>query len=416
MLSRTERQRDAAQTEMERHGEEAAAIIDKAAEENRDRSDDENSQVAEHQKAIQTLRKNVDEYEREIAVEKDVLGVARKIGAEDGEAIAKETAPESLGELLVNTPEYKSLKSKSFAGRFRFGVGDPEEAPVDGKTLLTIGSSLSDTANVGGPIAPDRQAGVLGVLTQQPTVADLINQSPTSSGVISIVQQTTNTSAADVIAETNSKQEATYAFDTDSVEVDTIAHLLPVTNQFLEDAPALVNFVNGLLTLGVRQREEKYVLDALIAAVSGANEDVISDAQAANDADHIYAGMTQIRLAFQEPTGIVINPSNWEALRLLKDQNDNYIAGSPFSNTGSNPGEFLFGKPVVVTQSIPEGLAVVLTRSAATLYRRSGLMVETSNSHSDFFEKNKTMIRAEERIAVGVWRPDGIATVDLLES
>ncbi len=420
MLSKTQRDLEAVKKLLQEEFDAAQTIIKAAADENRDRTPDEDTTIAEHMTKMDDLRKKRDELERFAATEKEVADLGTGLGAVSTESgkTPERVRAKSLGEQLIDSEEFKAAKAKGFAGQWKV-------SPVGGKTvnLLDEAESLSDTDSVGGVIPPDRQPGVLGILSQQPTVADLLDSSPTSSNVVSIITQTTRTDASDVVGEANqadnagTKPEDVYEFDTAAVDVETIAHLTPVTNQFLEDAPALVNFVNGQMVLGVRQREELYILDALFAAVTGANQDVVSDAQSANDADHIYAGITAIRLAFQEPTGIIVNPNNWASLRLLKDGNDQYIAGSPFSNSAiGQPMETLFGKPVVITQSVQEGKALVVTRSAATVYRRTGVTVETSNSHDDFFAKNKTMIRAEERLAVGVWRPDGIATIDLIES
>ena len=53
--------------------------------------------------------------------------------------------------------------------------------------------------------------------------------------------------------------------------------------------------------------------------------------------------------SFLDADGVVINPADWADLRLLKDENDDYIGGKPFSNGPVQPGETLFGKRVVVT-------------------------------------------------------------------
>ena len=42
---------------------------------------------------------------------------------------------------------------------------------------------------------------------------------------------------------------------------------------------------------------------------------------------------------------------------------------------------------------------------SAHIWRRSGVTVEATNSHSDFFVKNLSMLRAEERLGLGVFRP-----------
>ena len=126
----------------------------------------------------------------------------------------------------------------------------------------------------------------------------------------------------------------------------------------LADAPALGGYLNSRLSLFVQNEEENQLLngdgsgtdlDGLLNRIPAANEGIVSDAAAANAADHIYAAIVQVQESFLDADGVVINPADWADLRLLKDQNDGYIGGSPFSNGPVQPGESLFGKRVVVT-------------------------------------------------------------------
>jgi HK97 family phage major capsid protein len=50
-------------------------------------------------------------------------------------------------------------------------------------------------------------------------------------------------------------------------------------------------------------------------------------------------------------------------------------------------------------------------KQGGQIFRRSGLTVEASNSHSTFFQENQTAIRAEERLALAVYRPGAFGTV-----
>jgi HK97 family phage major capsid protein len=44
-------------------------------------------------------------------------------------------------------------------------------------------------------------------------------------------------------------------------------------------------------------------------------------------------------------------------------------------------------------------------RTQAQIFDKSGLTVEASNSHADFFQLDLTAIRAEKRLALAVYRP-----------
>jgi len=44
------------------------------------------------------------------------------------------------------------------------------------------------------------------------------------------------------------------------------------------------------------------------------------------------------------------------------------------------------------------------------LFRKGGLRLEASNSHTDFFTRNLTAIRAESRLVLGIRRPAAFGT------
>ena len=66
---------------MQEHVDAAEAIMETAEKEDRDRTEKENEEIAEHQKALKTLRENKREWEEHIATEEDVAKAAGKATA-----------------------------------------------------------------------------------------------------------------------------------------------------------------------------------------------------------------------------------------------------------------------------------------------------------------------------------------------
>jgi HK97 family phage major capsid protein len=79
--------------------------------------------------------------------------------------------------------------------------------------------------------------------------------------------------------------------------------------------------------------------------------------------------------------------------------------------TGSQDG--IWGLPVIVTTAAPGSGTALLGafRAASQVFRRSGLTVEATNAHSDYFTKNLVAIRAELRLALCVYRPAAFTKV-----
>jgi HK97 family phage major capsid protein len=151
---------------------------------------------------------------------------------------------------------------------------------------------------------------------------------------------------------------------------------------------------------------------------------------AGNKAVQLFKAMNGLRgSALLEPDFIVLHPGDWEDIRLLTDTAGQLFGGGPFvgpyggpqgpvSATGnqvSNVGVSIWEKPVYVTAATGtlKGTAIVGTRESAQVWRRGGMSVEASNSHSNFFQLNLIAIRAEERLGLAVYRPTGFVEVRL---
>jgi HK97 family phage major capsid protein len=114
-----------------------------------------------------------------------------------------------------------------------------------------------------------------------------------------------------------------------------------------------------------------------------------------------------------------MNPLDWAVLRLQKDANKQYFAGGPFTGAYGQNGPFnsvdtLWGKPVIQTPSIAQGTAAVGGfRECGQIFRRQGITVEMTNTNQDDFINNLITVRAYERLALAVYRPNGFGKVTL---
>lgn len=323
----------------------------------------------------------------------------------------------SIGEQFIQSALYReAIKGRSRPVGWRSG-----EAEFDGAGLRAA-TLTSDAASGGDLIVPDYRAGITPILFQRLTVADLLAPGTTESNIVTYMKETTATNAAATVAEGAAKPESTLIFDAVSDPVRKIATWLPVTDEMLDDVPQIRSYIDGRLRLFVEQQEEAQLLngDGLGTNViglrnrTGLRTDIVRDtpasAPAENNMDAIYRQIVAIMVnSFLMPDGIIIHPTNWQAVALAKDTNGNYLGAGPFNAAQQYR---LWGLPVVVTTAITAGVALVgAFRASAQVFRKGGIAVEASNSHSDFFTKNLTAIRAEERLALAVYRPGAIGEV-----
>jgi HK97 family phage major capsid protein len=126
--------------------------------------------------------------------------------------------------------------------------------------------------------------------------------------------------------------------------------------------------------------------------------------------------------SFLQPDTVIMHPTNWLNSRLLRDGTGgtagNYLAGGPFgvssNNAGGAPlfGQTLWDTRVVLSTVVGLGTALVGNfGQGAQIYRRGGVSIEATNSHSDWFAKDISMLRAEERLGLGVYRPAAFTAV-----
>jgi len=105
-----------------------------------------------------------------------------------------------------------------------------------------------------------------------------------------------------------------------------------------------------------------------------------------------------------EPDFVLLAPADWQDIRHLRTADGVYLWGSP-SDTGAKT---IWGMRVYVSSAVPAGTGVVGARQAAMIFFRSDVTLAISDSHEDFFVKNKVMVRAEIRAAFAVFRPEAL--------
>lgn len=346
---------------------------------------------------------------------RDELKALADMEAEQKSAAAADEAAIRGNRLDVATtqptrePEQKSigdafLESAAFKG-FRPGMKNGPEATFDRKTLLTLtGYSVQNVRT--GRIEP--------APLNNMHVADLIPQASTSANAIVYMEETTTTNAAATVAEGGTKPESALAFTERTSTVRKIATVLPVTDELMEDAPGLRDYINQRLRLFVQLAEDTQLVSGSGVApqitgllnVSG----IQTQAKGADPTpDAIYKAMTLINVnAFLDADGVIFHPLDWQDVRLLRTADGIYIWGSP-SEMGP---ERIWGLNVAKTVAMTQNTALVGAFQYATqIFRRSEITLAVSSEHSTFFIENKQMLRAEERLALVVYRPLALCTV-----
>lgn len=317
----------------------------------------------------------------------------------------------SVGEMVTESAEYKALIGKSGANRM-------EQVIVGSffKTaILTADQQGSATVNT---LVPSQSVGLIMPAQRRLTIRDLMPVGRTASNLVEFATENVFTNNAQIQGVASSpaqtdgqiKGESSITFTLNQVGVKTIAHWIPVSRQILSDAGMLQSYINQRLTYGLKLEEEDEILngDGTDGHINGLrNQDTAFNGGVTNQTilDTLLKAMNQVSLAEYEATGVIMHPTDWTNLCLLKDTEGRYL----FSDPHSMEQPRVWGKAVVPTQSMTLGQFQVGAYSlASALWDREDATVRISESHSDFFVRNLLVLLAEERVALTVYRPTSI--------
>jgi HK97 family phage major capsid protein len=348
-------------------------------------------------------------------------------GGKSGDDVRDRDGRRLVGEpskRIIDSDAYKGLvASGELTSSAALGVKRLGEAlkKDEFKALLTGAADLSG----GAFITPDR-IGYYPLPLRPITLLDLITVGDTTSDLVEYVRQTSVTIAAgnvpeatDVTGTSGTKPQSDMAFDVVQTGVKQIAHWMAATRRALADVGQLRTIIDQVLRYGLDRRLEDQVL-----AGDGTGENLRGilnttglqsvPAGPQSHADKVHFGITKVLLANFQATGVVMNPLDWETIRLSREDTGGPGTGAYIFGPPSQAGvETLWGRAVAQSPAIPQGTALVGDLRAAILWVREGVQILASDSHADFFIRNLVAVLAENRAAFGVPYPQAIAEVDL---
>lgn len=388
------------ESEVKRLVDNARSLTRKAEDENRSLTDEERVKVEGLINETNNLKARIAEQEDN---ERLLDAIENASATASGEPTTAPKNARTPGEAFARSDGYRGLKARGLKGSWTTG---PVELRMGSKLEDGGGLTVASTGDSGnGMFASDTNLrpmivpGIQGPVEQRLTVADLLGQGSTDTNTVVYLKETLTDNGADIVAEGGIKPPSEIDFDKVSAAVEKIATFLPVSDEMMEDEDQIVSYINGRLVVFVRQREEEYLVDAIVAAAGTGSS--AGEVDGDNVFDAVAAAIMHVRVdAGLEPDGLLVSPLDAAKMDVAR-LGDLYIGGGPFGAGGSNP----WGLRRVVTTAVADGAPIVGAFSeGATLWRRGGVSVEASNSHADYFRRNLTALRAEERLALTIFR------------
>lgn len=319
-------------------------------------------------------------------------------------AEAQKMPADLIREALEKNTDFADLQKK---GKGRATISLPE---LTSKGMEQKATMLTGGVAPGTVIMPQYIPGIVAPNLRRTTLLDLIPVAPTTSNAITYARESAYTSNGAYVAEGAAKPEDDLALTQETAPVQVLATTMRISKQLLDDLPALVGYIAVRTPQKLRLVKEQAVLYGSgtgaeiegIATVASAFADPSGIVVATpNEYDVLGAAILQAQVAEYFPTGIVIHPQDEYKMLHAKDSQGRYlfpemrdgmIGSVPYAVSTLAPlkGNFLVGD---------FGLG-------AQLFQRQGLEIELFDQDRDNVQKNLITIRAEERHALAIYRPD----------
>lgn len=347
---------------------------------------------------------------------------------------------ESVDKLLVKQGELQARLQEAEQKLDRRGSGDDYDAPLSAgaefaqseefKAFVADGNMRRDftyrlkatvmttgAAPAGALVAPDRQSGIVGPGLRRMTIRDLITPGTTGSNLVQYVRESGFTDGTGMVAEGGAKPASDISFELKNAAVVKIATHVKASTEILADAAMLQSYIDGRLRYMLALKEENQLLNGpnntnnlhgiYTQATAYSAPITVADA---TDIDTLRLALLQAELAEFPSTGIVMHPSNWAGIELMKDAGKNYL----FSNPQGVAQPALWGRPVVSTQAMTGGKFLVgAFQLGAQLFDRMQASIAVATENEDDFLNNLVTILIEERLALAVYRPEAFVKGDI---
>ncbi len=289
--------------------------------------------------------------------------------------------------------------------------GNARSASFEVKADMTIASDFT-----GEVIGADRVAGYKFDPTRSTHIRNLIPQGSTSSDVVRFVKESGYSNGAATAAEGATIGQSDFDFTASDANVRKIATYFRISEEMLADTPQLTSYLSARAPEKLLSVEDTQILSGNGTApnLSG----IITDAadfdttsggafyqsvEAANEFDVLIAALNQLALSNYDADYIMLHPTDFHKILLLKDSNNSYLKDQVYA--GLQPA--FMGVPVVVNTAITAGTFLCGNFGVGTqLWVRDNVGVEFFREDGTNVRDGFVTVRVSERIALTNYLPN----------
>ena len=219
-----------------------------------------------------------------------------------------------------------------------------------------------------------------------------------------------------VVAEAAQKPQFHIPYEPKTVSLEKIAGWYYESDELIEDNAFLRSSIDNRGLFELDKAVEAYLATKLLAT-SGIQ--TLTPQGSTMAADDLFAAMMNVKSATNyDADAIVINPADYQALRLAKDSNLQYYGGGyfygPYGNDAMAQQPGIWGLNTVVTNAVAQGTTLVgAFRAGASVITKAGegVRVEIVTGDHDDRTRNRVTVIVEERLALAARIPAAFVKV-----
>lgn len=344
-------------------------------------------------KADEALKGEIKNLTEKFNARIDEMEVARKKQFEAAQ-------PKSFKSALI-----ESVKGGALEGMLK---GQANGASFEIKADMTTAADFT-----GEVIAADRVAGIKFDPSRSLHMRSIIPVGSTSSDVVRFVKESAYSDGTATRAEGATLGQSDFNLSAIDANVQKIGTYFRISEEMLSDTPALASFISVRASEKLLAVEDNQILNGNGTApnLSGIITDAADFAagafaagiESANEFDVLVVALNQLALSEYQANYIVLNPSDFHKILLLKDTQNNYLKDQVYA--GLQPS--FMGVPVIVNTAIAAGTFLAGNfAQGSQLWTRDNLSVSFHREDGTNVRDGFVTVRVMERIALTNYLPN----------
>ena len=322
---------------------------------------------------------------------------------------------------VANKKQFNSQKKVTFKSALKEALdngavegiakGNSRSASFELKADMTIGADFT-----GEVIPADRVPGYKFDPTRPVHVRQLLATGSTQSDVVRYVKESGYSNGAAATAEGTTLGQSDFDMTAADANVRKIGTYFRISEEMLADTPQLTSYLSARAPEKLLEVEDTQILsgDGTGANLSG----IITDAadfdvsasgafyqsvESANEFDVIVAALNQLALLNYNADCIMLNPTDFNKILLLKDSTNKYLKDQVYN--GLQPS--FSGVKVIQNTAIAAGTFLIGNFGVGTqLWVRQGVNVEFFREDGTNVRDGFVTVRVSERVALTNYLPN----------